>query len=136
MHSPSTTRTDSTSRTPAAIADRVQDLVTNPATGACLGATLCLLAVRRVRGLDLLLGAVGAGLLYRSLDRRRRERAGESGRSVARSGQGLAPTPADRHTSATPAADEVDEASEESFPGSDPPAFTGTSASRAVPVKH
>lgn len=144
MHSPSTTRTDSTSRTPAAIADRVQDLVANPATGTCVGATLCLLAVRRVRGLDLLLGAVGAGLLYRSLDRRRQERAGESGRSVARSGQGLAPTPADRHTpatpagstSATPALDGVDEASEDSFPGSDPPAFTGTSASRAVAIEH
>ena len=128
MHSPAT-KSDLQCRTPAAVADRLQDLVASPAAGACLGATLCLLAMRRVRGLDLLLGAAGAGLLYRALSQRGRERGGETrGRSV-RPGQGLART--DHSPSVTPAADEVDEASEASFPGSDPPAFTGTSASRA-----
>ena len=75
------------SRTPAAIADRVQDMVSNPTAGACLGATLCLLALRRIRGLDLLVGAAGAGLLYRSLSRRVTERSAGACQSEARAAQ-------------------------------------------------
>jgi hypothetical protein len=124
------------SRTTAAIADRIQDIVSNPAAGACLGATLCLLALRRIRGLDLVVGAAGAGLLYQSLSRRVTQRAAEACHSAARAPQQIGPSRTSRPVPAAPAADEVDEASEESFPGSDPPAFTGTSASRAVPIKH